>query len=157
MQTSILTSILVAILLSMLPISELRGGLIYAFASKLNPVLAFFVCVLSNLLIAPLLFLFLSSLHLALYKIKTYRKLFDAYIRSLDKKVEKYERRHKVLGYLALTLFVATPLPFTGAWTASFIAWILGLDKKKSIFAISVGVIIAGLIITALALSGRLL
>ncbi|MEM4648236.1 MAG: small multi-drug export protein [Candidatus Pacearchaeota archaeon] len=139
--------IVIAILLSLLPISELRGGLIYAIASGINPIFAFFICVIANMLVAPALFLFLSTLHNFLYKIKIYRKFFDAYIKTLNKKVEIYERKHRLLGYFALTLFTAIPLPFTGAWTSSFIAWILGLNKKKSIIAINLGVIIAGIIV----------
>lgn len=149
-----MSEIAVAILLSLSPISELRGGIIYAIASGINPLVSFFVCVMANMLISPALFFFLSTLHLSLYKMKTYQMLFDRYIKSLDRKVRAYEKRHEVWGYLALTFFVAVPLPFTGAWTGSFIAWILGLNRKKSIFAISVGVIIAGIIITALVLSG---
>jgi uncharacterized membrane protein len=48
---------------------------------------------------------------------------------------------------LALTLFVAVPLPVTGAWSGCLVAWTLGLDRKKSILAISLGVVIAGLIV----------
>ena len=53
----------------------------------------------------------------------------------------------EVWGYLALTLFVAVPVPGTGAWTGTLVAWVLGLDRWKSIGAISLGVVIAGLII----------
>ncbi len=146
--------IITAVLLSLSPISEVRGGLIYAIASGLEPILAFFVCVFANMLVSPLLFLFLLTLHKQLYKINLYRKFFDAYIKRMDKKVKAYERRHKLFGYLALTAFVAIPLPFTGAWTGTFIAWLLDLNKKKSILAISIGVIIAGIIVTTLVLSG---
>lgn len=139
--------IVISFILSFLPISELRGGMIYALAVGIDPIKAFFICVISNLLVAPFLFLFLSTLNNYLYKIKSYKKIFDIYIKSLNKKVQAYEKKHKILGYFALTLFTAIPLPFTGAWTSSFIAWILGLNKKKSIIAISLGVVIAGVIV----------
>jgi len=149
-----MNSIFIAILLSLSPISELRGGIIYAIASGINPGIAFFVCVLANLLVAPLLLLFLSTLHKSLYKTQLYKRFFNSYINRIDKKVQSYEKRHKVWGFLALTVFVAIPLPMTGAWTGALIAWILGLNRKKSILAISIGVMIAGIIVTALTLSG---
>jgi uncharacterized membrane protein len=54
----------------------------------------------------------------------------------------------KNLGFLALALFVAIPLPMTGAWTGALIAWLLGLKRWKSFIAIAFGVIIAGILVT---------
>ena len=145
-----MNKILFSILLSLSPISELRGGIVYGIASGIDPYFAFFVCTLANLFISPLLFLFLLTLHNTLYKLKTYKKIFNVYARHVWKKAKKYEKRHKIFGYFALSMFVATPLPTTGAWTATLIAFLLGLDKKKSIISISIGVIISGIIVASL-------
>ena len=67
--------------------------------------------------------------------------------RKLHKKVEKY-------GYFGLTLFVAVPLPITGAWTGTLGAWFFGMDKLKSTLAILLGVLIAGIIVTIVTLVG---
>lgn len=136
-----------AVLLSVLPVSELRGGILYAVLSGINPFAAFFVCVLANIIIIFFIFFFLDFLHESFLKIEVYRKIFDFYIKSLRKKVDKFERQFSAYGFLALTIFVAIPLPATGAWTGSIIAWLLGLERKKSIFAIALGVLIAGVIV----------
>ena len=65
------------------------------------------------------------------------------------KKIDKFERRYSALGFVTLVLFVAVPLPGTGAWTGSILSWILGLDRKKSILAISLGVVLAGILVFA--------
>lgn len=137
-----------AILLSLSPITELRGGLIYSSIVGFNPIKAFLICVSANLLVSPLVFLFLSTLHKTLLKISSYARAFNKTIKKLDKKVEAYEKKYNLIGYFALTLFTAIPLPYTGAYTSSIIAWLLGLNKTKSIIAINAGVIIAGILVT---------
>jgi len=67
--------------------------------------------------------------------------LFDRTRRKLTGRVEKY-------GYWALTLFVAVPLPVTGAWTGALAAFVFGLPKKKALLAIFVGVCISATIVT---------
>ena len=78
---------------------------------------------------------------------KFYERFFRASLRKFQKKIDKFEKRHAKLGFLALTLLVAIPLPGTGAWSGSLISWVLGLDRKKSILSIALGVLIAGLIV----------
>jgi len=68
-------------------------------------------------------------------------------MKRFQKKVDKFEKRYESIGFLALVLFVGIPLPGTGAWTGCLVSWILGLNRKKSIFAISLGVLIAGVLI----------
>lgn len=96
-----------------------------------------------NLLVSPFVFFLLNKISLTLFK----KQLHD---HSIIKKIKnkKLEEKINQYGYVALTLFVAIPLPATGAWTASIISWLLGLKPKKAILAISLGVIIAGLIVT---------
>jgi uncharacterized membrane protein len=78
---------------------------------------------------------------------KFYERFFKASLKRFQRKMDKFEKRHSTLGFFALTLLVAVPLPATGAWSGSLIAWLLGLDRKKSIFSIALGVFIAGLLI----------
>lgn len=146
-----LDTILWTALFTILPISELRGGLYIALTNGMNPLLAYTFCVVLNCLIAPFLFVFLNTLHKILVKWKFYAKLFDKIVErarhKVKAKVEKY-------GYWGLALFVAIPLPITGAYTGALGAWILGMDKKKSILVITIGVIIAGIIVTTAILLG---
>ena len=129
----------------LLPISELRGGLPFALANQVPLLVAYPICVGANALVAPLVYLFLSSGHKLLERWEPYRRLFDRIVersrRKVHAKVEKY-------GYAGLILFVAIPLPITGAYTGTLGAWILGMDRRKTILAVFVGVIIAGIIVS---------
>ena len=140
-----------ALILTVLPVTELRAGLPLAIAYALDkgvPVfLIFILVVLLNILVIFFIFYFLDNLHHLFMNIKLYRRLFEKYMGYFQKKIDKFERRYNALGFLALTLFVAVPLPGTGAWTGCLLAWVLGLDRKKSILAIALGVLIAGLFI----------
>lgn len=140
-----------AIILSMLPISELRGGLplaiLYANQHNIPIALIFPLIVMVNILVVFFVFYFLDNIHHLFLRIKIYRKFFDKYVERFQKKVDKFEEKYSVMGFLALILFVAIPLPATGAWSGCLISWLLDLDRKKSIFAISLGVIIAGILV----------
>lgn len=72
----------------------------------------------------------------------------------IQKKAKKLEPQIDKYGYIALALFVAVPLPITGAWTGSLITWLLALNRKKSFAAIALGVLIAGIIVTLTTLVG---
>jgi len=143
--------LLYAIILTILPGTELRLGLpvamLYAQDIGLSLILIFLLIVLINILLIFFIFFFLDNLHKWLMKFKFYEKFFRAFLKRFQKKVDKFEKRHSTLGFLALTLFVAIPLPGTGAWSGCLVSWILGLDRKKSILAIALGVSIAGLLI----------
>lgn len=146
-----MNQLLLSIILTLLPVSELRGGLPIAinYAIKNNlSIFPIFLMILSlNILVIFLIFLFLDFFHEKLLKIKIYNRLFNIYIKKIRKKVDKFEKSYSTYGFLALTLFVAVPLPATGAWTGVLLAWLLGLERKKSIFSISLGVVVAGLIV----------
>jgi uncharacterized membrane protein len=142
--------IILAVLLSMLPIIELRGGLplmvLYANQHSIPLIFSFILPVLANILAIFIAFYFFDNLHAIFLKNKFYRKIFDSYIIKIQKNADKLKERYSTLGFLALTLFVAVPIPGTGAWTGCIISWLLKLDRKKSIISIAVGVAIAGIL-----------
>lgn len=144
-----------AFLLTLVPIIELRGGLplaiIYASENQIPIWLVFINIILLNILLIFFIFYFLDKLHKYFMKIKNYEKLFNKYIIKTQKRINKI-KNHKRGEFIALLLFVSIPLPGTGAWSGCLIAWLLGLDRKKSILAISSGVFIAGLIILLISL-----
>ncbi|MDR2767225.1 MAG: small multi-drug export protein [Treponema sp.] len=172
--------------LSLLPISELRGGIPFAMVSGVKWYFAWPFAAAVNSLAAPLCWVFLSTIHRLFYgKISAkkadgeasvtdrpqdapgrsgtgnvaeytggfrwYRSLFDRFVESARVKlrggVEKW-------GALGIALFVAVPLPVTGAWTGTIGAWVLGLPKRKTLPAVILGVIVAGAIVTAAMLLG---
>ena len=140
-----------SIFLSILPIAELRGGIPYAIANDLNPLLTFFICVGANILVFPIVFFFLEFLHPLFLKIDLYKRLFDKFIIKtrvkVGNKIEKY-------GFWGLMIFVMIPLPVTGAYSGSFAAWLFNIPKKKAFLAVSLGVIMAGIIVTTIVLTG---
>ena len=146
-----MNQLLLSLILSVLPVSELRGGLPLAvdYAVKNNvPIFPIFVLIVTlNILVVFLIFFFLDFIHESLMRFSAYRKMFGIVINRTRKKADKVEARLPVYGYLTLTLFVAIPLPVTGAWTGTLIAWFLGLERKRSIPAIALGVCIAGLLV----------
>ena len=146
-------SIIVSMLLSLLPIIELRGGIPFAIAQGIDPITAFIFCALANILVAPIVFFFLDKLHKSFLHLNFYKNTFNSFLKKTRKRKDKVEKDYHTYGLLALTFFVAIPLPVTGAWTGTFIAWLLNLKRFESFLAISLGVIIAGIIIT-LAASG---
>ncbi len=140
-----------AIILTIMPVTELRVGLpiaiLYAIEQNIPIWLIFSLIVLLNVLIIFFIFYFLDNLHHIFLKFNPYKKLFEKYVEKFQKKVDKFEKKYETLGFLALVLFVAIPLPGTGAWTGCLLSWLVGLNRKKSILAISIGVVIAGLFI----------
>jgi len=129
-------------IISLLPILELRGGLIAASLLKMPMWYSLLVCLCANILIIPFVLFLMESILNLLSKIKFFKRLIDWWKRKALKKqdvIEKY-------GYLGIMLFVAIPLPGSGAWTGCLLAVLLGLDKKKSFFAALLGVLIAAVI-----------
>ncbi len=131
------------LIVSAMPISEIRGGIPLAIYYGLNPISAYLVAFVGNLIPIPLLLLSLDKLMKLMMRIDMFKGFYSRLIERVEKKrdlIEKY-------GYIGLTLFVAIPLPITGAWTATLLAIVLNLKKVKSLLFISVGIGIAGLIV----------
>lgn len=135
----------------MAPISELRGAIPYALANGMPVVLAYFFCVMMNFIASILVYIFLITFHKALYKISPYKRFFDRFIEKarlkVGEKIEKY-------GGLGLAVFVAVPLPVTGAITGTIGGWVLGIKKRVIFPAILAGVATAGIIVTLIAYYG---
>lgn len=138
--------------LTLLPIAELRGGLPYALLEASFPwFIAYPYCVIVNTLVAPIAYFFLDTVHKALYRWGFYARKFDWFVNRARKKLhQKVER----WGFWGVAMFVGIPLPVTGAWTGTLGAWVLGLDRRRTILAVLVGVAISGLIVSAIVLLG---
>lgn len=136
--------VLLTFLVSIVPVVELRGGIPFGTALGLDPVSAAVAAILGNLVPVPFIILFI-------------RHIFD-WLRRYDKPralVEKFEKKahlksKNVIKYqtFGLCLFVALPLPGTGAWTGALIAAILDMRLKRAMPSIILGVIIAATIVT---------
>ena len=139
---------------SMLPIVELRGALPLAINLYHIPwVKAFLIAYIGNLVPVPFILLLLKPVVALLSRITLFKKFFTWLFERTRKKSSSVIERYEEIGLL---LFVAIPLPGTGAWTGALIAFLFGLDFKKSLLVIALGVLIAGVIVTCLCLLGWL-
>jgi uncharacterized membrane protein len=144
----LLNEFLDVVIVSSLPISELRGGIPLALYYGMSPVTAYFICVLSNAMPIPFLLLFLEKIGIILNKWRVTSKIYGYFVRRTEKRRDIIDR----YGYLGLTFFVAIPLPITGAWTGSLLSFLLGMNKKKSFLHIFAGILIAGLLVISASL-----
>ncbi|MDO4979229.1 MAG: small multi-drug export protein [Candidatus Saccharibacteria bacterium] len=141
---------LLVFLISMLPIVELRGAIPVGVGMGLDELITYIVALIGNMLPVPLIFLFARKV-LVWGKDKKFTKKFFSWClkkgENLGKKLTSKIGRST---YFALFLFVAIPIPGTGAWTGTLAASILNLDFKKTTIAVLAGVLTAGLIMMAI-------
>ena len=132
-------------LLSASPFFELRGGIPLGLALGLKPIDVYIIAVFFNFLAVPVIFFFLDNLHHSFMKNRYYGSFFNKYVLKNRRKLEKYMGTKAE--FWALMLIVMVPLPGTGAYTGSILAWFFGLKRRKAYTAILFGIIIAGLIV----------
>jgi uncharacterized membrane protein len=146
-----LSSVLTVLGIAASPISELRGAIPWAILNYHFPwYYAFLFALIGNLLPVPFILLFLDTLSRLLSKISLFERILQWLFertRRRGKIIERYER-------IGLILFVAIPLPLTGAWTGSLAAALFGLKFKHALLSIFIGVLIAGIIVTWVTLLG---
>ncbi|MCI0514311.1 small multi-drug export protein [candidate division KSB1 bacterium] len=141
---------LVTVLIAMIPIAELRGAIPWALASPplgggLSWQAAFFYAVLGNFIpIIPLLLL-IEPVTKWLRKFKIFDKFFEWLFTRTRRKIQKDIERYEALG---LAIFVAIPLPATGAWTGALAAFIFGIRFDRAVLSILAGICIAGVVVT---------
>ncbi len=137
---------IIAFIVSLLPVLELRGGLIAAKLMGIDFIRAFIICYLGNILPIPFILLFIRKIFNLLKRFEKIRVIIEKLeVKSLRKatNVEKYR-------LWGLFIFVAIPLPGTGAWTGALIADLLDIRIKHSLPVIMLGVFVAGVIISVL-------
>ena len=137
--------------IAMIPIFELRGAIPIAVKAYHLPYWkAFLISIGGNMVPIFFILLFFDFVTKLFFKFPFLKRLLEKLFertRRKSKAIEKYEE-------LGLMLFVAIPLPITGAWTGSLAAYLFGLGFWKSIFFIFLGVVIAGIVITILTALG---
>lgn len=136
--------IIYTFLISISPLGEGRVGVPYGILKGLNPFVAFFVGVLGNLLVYPLMMFLIDTFNAKLWKYKRYKvhsvQLMRRTKKGIGDKIQKY-------GFWGLMIFVMVPLPFTGAYSGVIAAMIFKISRKKAFFAISIGVFISCLLV----------
>ena len=135
---------LVIFIISMVPILELRGGLLVSKLLDVSITTAIPICIIGNIIPIPFILLFIKQIFKWMKKIKIFRGLIEKLenrAMSRSDNIKKYE-------FWGLVLFVGIPLPGTGAWTGSLIAALLDIDFKKAILAELLGIAIATVIMS---------
>lgn len=132
----------IVFVISLMPILELRGGILAAAILKLNPITSYIICIIGNILPIPFIIMFLTPIFDKMKKIKIFKKMVEKLENKALSKKDVLEKGE----FIGLILFVGIPLPGTGAWTGALIASVIGMDKKKSMLAITLGIILASVI-----------
>lgn len=145
----IIVKYLITFFVSMLPIIELRGAIPIAESLGLNIFLYYPIAIIGNLLPVPIIYLFARKV-LEWGKNKKLTKKFFTW--CLEKGEQGGKKLKESAGdrgiFFALLIFVGIPLPGTGAWTGTLAASFLKLDFKTSVLAVSLGVVLAGIIMS---------
>lgn len=140
----IIRNSLIVATLSMAPVSELRGGIPAGLVMHLPLAVVLPLAVLANIVAVIPVLLWLEPLARTLGRVRLFGRFFDwvfGRARRRSKIVDRY-------GVLGLALFVAIPLPVTGAWTGAVIAVLMGLPFWRSLACIALGVLIASVLVT---------
>ena len=132
----------IVFIISMIPILELRGGLLAASLLKISAAKALPICIVGNIIPIPFILLFIRQI----FKWMKKTKLFRGLIIKMENRAMGKSDQIKRYEFLGLLLFVGIPLPGTGAWTGALIASLLEVDIKKSSIAILCGLFMASAI-----------
>lgn len=136
----------IVFLVSMIPLLELRGSILAAGILQMRFLSTYIAAVLGNMLPIPFILLFIEKIFAWMKKTRHLHKIPD----WIEKKALSRSAQIEKYGYFGLFLFVAIPLPGTGAWTGSLLSVLLGMKPKKSFLMIFLGVITAGLVMSLL-------
>lgn len=137
--------IIVTLFISMVPVIELRGAIPIATGMGLSPWIAIPVAIIGNLLPVPFIIIFIKRIFAWMRKISP--KL-NGIVDKMEAKAEKNKEKVLKYAFWGLVLFVAIPLPGTGAWTGALVAAMLDMPLKKAFPSIIIGVLGAGVIIS---------
>ena len=134
-------------LISMIPVFELRGAIPVSQAMDLPIIPSYIICIVANILPVPIIYLFARKVLIWGSNLKYGSKVFKFFLEKGEHAGEKMQKKTGRYGiYIALMLFVGIPIPGTGVWTGTLASSILELDFKKTVIFVSIGVLIAGII-----------
>lgn len=150
---------LIVFILSISPISEVRGAIIYGVLAGLDVWAVFTISIIGNMFLAATLWFSLRRLELAFKRrvekgsegsslFSMIARYYYLYEKRVSTKVQSYTKRYGALG---LAVFVAIPLPATGVWTASLAAFALGIRQRRAFISILVGIVVESAIVLLLA------
>ena len=142
---SLLYKLIITFLVSMVPIIELRGGVPIATGMGVEWYIALPVAIIGNIIPAPFIIIFIKKIFAWMSKRKG---ILARIVVKMEQKAYSKKDTIEKYGPWGLWLFVAIPLPGTGAWTGALIAAMMGISLKKAFPAIAVGVVTAGIVMS---------
>ena len=138
-------SVFFTLLLSMAPVSELRGAIPFGVVRGLNLWTAIIASVLGNLVPVPFIILFIRRIFAWM---RAHMPKLDGLVTRMEQKAEKNRATVEKYAFWGLAILVAIPLPGTGAWTGALVAAMMEMRLKRAFPAIAIGVVIAGVIVS---------
>ena len=139
-------------LITMVPTLELRASIPYGILKYgMNWQTVFIICILSNIILAPLVWFFIHHIMHFFLKIKWIEKIYNKWVLRTQKRVKPYVEKYGTLG---LAIFIGIPLPGSGVYTGGLGAYLLQYKFKDYLIASILGVLIAGIIVTIVTLTG---
>ena len=146
---------LLVLVISMVPLIELRGAIPVALGMGMDTLTAYVICVIGNMIPVPFVYFFARKVLQWGADKKYIGKFFTFCIEKGEKGGQKLHKRGGGRGlFLGLLLFVGIPLPGTGAWTGTLAASFLNMGLKSTTLAVSLGVIMAGIIMGIVSMTG---
>ena len=137
---------LIVFLISMVPLIELRGSMVYAAGVGIPMVPAYITAIIGNMLPVPFIFFFARKILIWGKDKPLIGSFFTFCLEKGEKGGRKLQEKAGRGLFIALLLFVGIPLPGTGAWTGTLAASLLDMDFKSSVTAVMLGVLLAGII-----------
>ena len=150
MGNGMLTSVLITFLVSMVPIVELRGAIPIGVGLGLSPAVVYITAVIGNMVPVAFIYLFARKVLVWGSDKPVIGKFFNFCLTKGESGGRKLKAKAGQGIFLALLVFVGVPLPGTGAWTGTLAASILDMGFKKSVAAVMLGVLMAGIIMAAI-------
>ena len=142
---------LLLVLLAIAPISELRGSIPYGILKGLPLIPVVAVSIIINALTGIAVYFFLDRIVKFFFSFGIFKRYYEKIVERSQRKIKEVVDKY---GWIGVAIFIGVPLPFTGAWTGALGSYLIGLDKKKSVMAIIIGVLIAAVIVTVTMLTG---
>jgi uncharacterized membrane protein len=148
-----MSQLITLIALTLLPFLELRASIPYGvFQTDFSLLSIFFICTLTNIVLAPLLWLFLDKVIHIFLRINMINKCYQKTVEKAQRKVKKYVDKYGILG---LAFFIGIPLPGSGVYSGALGAYLLGFKFKDFFKAAVIGVLIAAVLVTLISTTGN--
>ena len=145
-------AILILILITLIPTLELRASIPYGILrADMHWWVVVLVCVVTNILLGPLVYLFLDKVMALLLRFEWLNGIYQRSVTSTQRRIQKSVDRY---GEIGVALFIGIPLPGTGSYSGALGAYLLGLGYRRFIIANVIGVLMAGFIVTFVVLFG---